>query len=90
MNETSERITVGHGVAFTVRSGGASGLVIQLTGQSPFAAYASAKDRFFFKADIARIDFIRNAAGRVIALERRQNGQVVTAGKQREQLWTNR
>jgi len=50
-------------------------LSVQMTGQSDFAIYASAKDKFFLKLVEAQIDFERNASGEVEALVLHQNGQ---------------
>ena len=70
------------GTAFTVTAGGESGLDIQLTGQNPLPAYASAKDHFFYKAVDAQVDFTRGLHGDVNALVLHQNGRTITALRQ--------
>ncbi len=50
-------------------------LSIQLTGQSDFAIYPSAKDRFFLKLVEAQIVFERDTSGKVQALVLHQDGQ---------------
>lgn len=50
-------------------------LFVQLTGQPGIEIYPSAKDKFFYKVVDAKIDFERDASGKVVALILRQNGQ---------------
>jgi serine-type D-Ala-D-Ala carboxypeptidase/endopeptidase len=51
-------------------------LEAQPTGRQPAAPiYASAKDKFFYKIVDARLDFERDASGKVVAVILLQNGQ---------------
>jgi len=50
-------------------------LYAQLTGQPAFPVFASAKDRFFYTAADAALEFQRDAAGKVVALVLHQGGQ---------------
>lgn len=49
-------------------------LMVQLTGQSAFPAFASARDKFFLKVVDAQIDFRRDARGKVDGLVLHQAG----------------
>ena len=49
-------------------------LEAQLTRQAALPIFPSAKDRFFYKAVDAQLDFERDAAGKVIAVVLHQNG----------------
>lgn len=49
-------------------------LMVQLTGQSAFPVFASARDKFFYRVVNAQIDFQRDANGKVDALVLHQNG----------------
>ncbi|MGH8427435.1 MAG: serine hydrolase [Gammaproteobacteria bacterium] len=49
-------------------------LYAQLTGQSAFPVYASAKDKFFYTVVDAQLDFVRDDKSKVIALVLHQNG----------------
>ena len=59
---------------FTVLSRGKD-LWIRLSGQPFFRLFGQGKDRFFLKVAPARIEFTRDAAGRVTALTLFQNGR---------------
>ncbi|HEX5314687.1 MAG TPA: serine hydrolase [Gammaproteobacteria bacterium] len=50
-------------------------LSVRLSGQPAFPVYASAKDRFFYTVVDARIEFVRDDEGNVVALVLHQNGQ---------------
>jgi CubicO group peptidase (beta-lactamase class C family) len=54
-------------------------LEAQLTGQSFLPIYASAKDKFFYKIVDARLDFERDAGGKVVAAVLHQNGRDMRA-----------
>jgi serine-type D-Ala-D-Ala carboxypeptidase/endopeptidase len=56
-------------------------LFVQATGQAKFPVYAEAKDRFFYRIVEAKIDFTRDAAGRVTGLVLHQNGRDLPATK---------
>lgn len=58
-------------IAFTVKDGQA---FVQLTGQPAFPIYASARDKFFLTVVDAKIDFERDAKGKVTSLVLHQNG----------------
>jgi len=60
-------------VALTVTLDGTQ-LGVQLTGQPRFPVFASAKDEFFWKVVNAQLSFIRNGAGKIVALVLHQNG----------------
>ncbi|WP_162207413.1 serine hydrolase [Dyella japonica] len=47
---------------------------VQLTGQPAFPLFASARDKFFLSVVDAKIDFERDASGRIVALTLHQNG----------------
>ena len=49
-------------------------LMAQLTGQSAFPVYPSAKDEFYYTEVDAQLSFERNAQGKVVALVLHQNG----------------
>ncbi|HEY0180124.1 MAG TPA: serine hydrolase, partial [Dokdonella sp.] len=70
------------GVAFDVSVRGGQ-LYAQLTGQAALPVHASAKDRFFYTAVDATLDFERDAAGRVVALVLHQNGRDQRAPRER-------
>jgi D-alanyl-D-alanine-carboxypeptidase/D-alanyl-D-alanine-endopeptidase len=73
----------GADATFTVRTGGESGLTVQLTGQPALPLYASAKDHFFLKIVDAQVEFTRDAAGNVAAIVNHQNGHVTAANRLR-------
>ncbi|MGA7808097.1 serine hydrolase, partial [Bradyrhizobium sp.] len=54
-------------------------LEAQLTGQPAFPIYASARDRFFYRAVDAQLDFERDASGKIIAVVLHQNGRDMRA-----------
>lgn len=54
-------------------------LFVQLGNQPSFEVYASAKDKFFYKVVEARIDFERDASGKVVALVLHQGGKDMRA-----------
>ena len=54
-------------------------LEAQITGQPSFPIYAIARDRFFYKIVDARLDFQRDAGGKVVAVILHQNGGQVRA-----------
>ena len=54
-------------------------LEARLTGQPTFPIFASAKDKFFLKVVDARLDFERDAAGKVVAVVLHQNGRDMQA-----------
>ena len=54
-------------------------LEAQLTGQSAFPIFASAKDKFFYKMVDAHLDFERDAGGKVVAVVLHQNGHDMRA-----------
>jgi serine-type D-Ala-D-Ala carboxypeptidase/endopeptidase len=54
-------------------------LEAQLTGQSAFPIFASAKDKFFYKIVEAQLDFERDAGGKVVAVVLHQNGRDMRA-----------
>jgi serine-type D-Ala-D-Ala carboxypeptidase/endopeptidase len=54
-------------------------LEAQLTGQSAFPIFASAKDKFFYKIVDAQLDFERDAGGKVVAVVLHQNGHDMRA-----------
>jgi hypothetical protein len=49
-------------------------LSVQLTGQPRFPVFPSSKDEFFLKVVSAQISFVRDDAGKVVALILHQNG----------------
>jgi serine-type D-Ala-D-Ala carboxypeptidase/endopeptidase len=51
----------------------------QLTGQPALPIFASARDRFFYKAVDAQLDFERDAGGKVVAVVLHQNGRDMRA-----------
>lgn len=75
------RYALAPGMAFdiTVERGQ---LYAQLTGQAAFPVYAKAKDHFFYTVVDARLNFERDAAGKVEALVLHQNGQDHRAPRQ--------
>ena len=75
------RYALGNGAQFgvTVQHGQ---LFVQLTGQAAYPVHAKAKDHFFYTVVDARLDFERDAAGKVVALVLRQNGQDLRAPRQ--------
>jgi D-alanyl-D-alanine-carboxypeptidase/D-alanyl-D-alanine-endopeptidase len=54
-------------------------LEAHLTGQPPLPIFASARDKFFYKAVDAQLDFQRDAGGQVVAVALRQNGRDMRA-----------
>lgn len=56
-------------------------LMVRLESQQAFPTYPSAKDRFFYKVVQARIDFRRDAAGKVSGLTLHQSGHDVSAAR---------
>jgi CubicO group peptidase (beta-lactamase class C family) len=54
-------------------------LEAQLTGQGALPIFASGKDKFFYKAVDAQIDFERDGAGKVITVVLHQNGRDMRA-----------
>ena len=66
------------GVFFDVTIAG-SQLSVELTGQLALPVYARAKDKFFYKAVDAEIDFQRDSSGAVIGLVLHQGGQDLSA-----------
>jgi len=58
-------------IDITVKDGQA---FVQLTGQPAFPIYASARDKFFLRVVEAKIDFERDAQGRITGLVLHQNG----------------
>lgn len=58
-------------IAFTIKDGQA---FVQLTGQPALPIYASARDKFFLRVVDAKIDFERDAQGKVTALVLHQSG----------------
>lgn len=65
---------------FTVSLRG-DALYVQLSGQSAFPVYASAKDHFFYKIVDAQIDFNRDASAHVTSLTLHQAGRTITANR---------
>jgi CubicO group peptidase (beta-lactamase class C family) len=59
-------------ITFTIKDGQA---LVQLTGQPAFPVYASARDKFFLRVVDAKIDFERDAQGKVTSLVLHQNGK---------------
>jgi D-alanyl-D-alanine-carboxypeptidase/D-alanyl-D-alanine-endopeptidase len=51
----------------------------QLTGQPAFPVFANAKDRFFYMAVEAQLEFERDAGGKVVAVILHQNGRHMRA-----------
>jgi len=60
-------------------------LEAQLTGQSAFPIFASAKDKFFLKVVDAQLDFQRSADGKVVAVVLHQNGRDMRAPRMTNQ-----
>jgi hypothetical protein len=56
-------------------------LEAQLTGQSAFPIFASARDKFFYKVVDAQLDFERDASGQISAVVLHQNGRDIRAPK---------
>ena len=68
-------------IGFTVKHEGVK-LMVQITGQQFARVYPSTnKDEFFYHVVVARIDFQRDASGKVVALTLVQNGAEVLAFK---------
>jgi CubicO group peptidase (beta-lactamase class C family) len=61
-------------------------LEAQLTGQSAFPIFASARDRFFYMAANAQLTFERDAGGKVIAVVLHQNGRDMRAPRMTAQM----
>lgn len=76
------RYTLAPGVEFaiTVEHGQ---LYARLTGQAAYPVYATAADHFFYTVVDARLDFERDASGRVVALVLHQNGHDRRASRER-------
>jgi serine-type D-Ala-D-Ala carboxypeptidase/endopeptidase len=74
------RYRLGGSIVFdvTLREGQ---LMVQLSGQPAYPVYASAHDRFFYRVVDARIDFQRDAKGRVDALVLHQGGMAQRAAR---------
>jgi CubicO group peptidase (beta-lactamase class C family) len=66
------------GLSVTVEDGG---LAVQVTGQPRLPVFASAKDKFFYKAVDAQITFQRDASGRVTGLVLHQGGRDFAAAR---------
>ncbi|MBB5606447.1 MULTISPECIES: serine hydrolase [unclassified Janthinobacterium] len=62
----------------TVRQG-PDGLLVGATGQGEAPVYASAKDRFFYKAVDAQLEFKRDGKGVITGLVLKQDGQTMPA-----------
>lgn len=60
------------GVALTIRTAG-GGLVAQVTGQSAYPIFPSARDAFFYRVVDAQLSFVRDSTGRVASLVLHQN-----------------
>jgi CubicO group peptidase (beta-lactamase class C family) len=69
---------VNDALAFVVRRAG-DGIEVQVTGQSFLPVYASAKDKFFYKAVDAQFEFERDASGAITGLVFRQGGVTLNA-----------
>jgi serine-type D-Ala-D-Ala carboxypeptidase/endopeptidase len=54
-------------------------LEAQLTGQPAFPIYANAADKFFYRIVEARLDFERDAGGKIVAVVLHQNGRDMRA-----------
>jgi serine-type D-Ala-D-Ala carboxypeptidase/endopeptidase len=80
LDEYPGTYTLQPGIVFTVTRT-PDGIAAQLTGQSAFPLYASAKDRFYYKVVDAQIDFQRDPAGHVTGLILHQNGRDLPAAK---------
>ena len=63
----------------TAREGG---LAVQLSGQGAAPVFASARDEFFYRVVEARLNFTRDAGGRVTGLVLHQNGRDVPAQRE--------
>ncbi|HEY5093769.1 MAG TPA: serine hydrolase [Candidatus Eremiobacteraceae bacterium] len=70
----------GQGLVFTVTRADLQ-LMVRVTGQEAAPVYESAKDSFYYKIVDARIDFQRDASGKVIKLVLHQNGRDLIAAK---------
>ncbi|MFC5581222.1 DUF3471 domain-containing protein [Rhodanobacter terrae] len=62
-------------------------LYAQLTGQAAYPVYATAADHFFYTVVDARLDFERDASGKVDALVLHQNGLDQRAPRQPWLAW---
>ena len=62
-------------------------LEAQLTGQPALPIFASARDKFFLKAVDARLDFQRDAGGKVVAVVLHQNGRDMRAPRMADRRW---
>jgi CubicO group peptidase (beta-lactamase class C family) len=65
----------------TVRQG-PDGLLVGATGQGVAPVYASARDRFFYKAVDAQLEFQRDGQGVITGLILRQDGQAIPGKRQ--------
>jgi serine-type D-Ala-D-Ala carboxypeptidase/endopeptidase len=72
------RYTLAPGVEFAITIE-QSQLYAQLTGQAAYPVYATAADHFFYTVVDARLDFERDAGGKVDALVLHQNGHDLRA-----------
>ena len=63
-------------MVLTVRQG-PDGLLVGATGQGEAPVYASAKDRFFYKAVDAQLEFKRDGKGVITGLVLQQDGQAI-------------
>jgi serine-type D-Ala-D-Ala carboxypeptidase/endopeptidase len=78
LDEYAGRYRAAPAAEFVVKHEGDS-LQVQLTGQDFYPVFASAKDRFYYKAVDAQLEFVRDAQGRVTSLVLHQNGRDVPA-----------
>ncbi|HEX5313928.1 MAG TPA: serine hydrolase [Gammaproteobacteria bacterium] len=74
LREYAGQYRLAPGAVFDVTLAGDQ-LSVQLSGQPAFPVYASAKDKFFYTVVDARIEFVRDGEGNVVALVLHQNGQ---------------
>jgi serine-type D-Ala-D-Ala carboxypeptidase/endopeptidase len=75
------RYTLAPGVELAITMGQGQ-LYAQLTGQAAYPVYATAVDHFFYTVVDARLDFERDASGRIVALVLHQNGRDLRAPRQ--------
>lgn len=57
-------------------------LMVVLTGQPTAEVFAEAPNRFFYRAVPAKIEFQRNAAGRVVSMKLLRDGQTLTGKRE--------
>ncbi|HWI85305.1 MAG TPA: serine hydrolase [Sphingomonas sp.] len=80
IDRVAGRYQLGPAIVLTiVRSG--DGLTAQLTGQPPFAIFAAAPLRFFYRVVDAQIQFTADAAGKVTGLVLTQNGRTIPGSR---------